>query len=342
MGYIGNGPYQGVLTGGNIQDGTVETTDLADGAVTTVKINDGAVTAAKLAAGAIPDATSLEDSGGTTRVQATTSGADVTGNLNVTGEMNFTGSTTNFLDYRDSLNIRTQNSSPSGYETSIYMLKDSGVYLNYDGVSKLNTASFGASVTGTLEADYLTARPQNGGVGSEGGEIKLTGASGYGEVNLDNYAGGFRIHGTFGVPVSVDSAGRVTMPYQPVAAVSRETSTWSTLDTIVWNAVYLNVGSHYNASTGVFTCPVAGHYLVSIMTMSGSQSTMDIELRKNGATTQQLVPYQTDTGALHNQVSGMTVVNCAANDTLAFKLNSGSIYAGTSGRHSAVLFKLLN
>ena len=48
MGYIGNGPYQGVLTGGNIQDGTVETTDLADGAVTTVKISDGNITAAKM------------------------------------------------------------------------------------------------------------------------------------------------------------------------------------------------------------------------------------------------------------------------------------------------------
>jgi hypothetical protein len=50
MGYIGNAPYQGVLTGGNIQDGTVETTDLANGAVTTVKLGDGQVTAGKLAA----------------------------------------------------------------------------------------------------------------------------------------------------------------------------------------------------------------------------------------------------------------------------------------------------
>lgn len=49
MGYIGNAPYQGVLTGGNIQDGTVETTDLADGAVTTVKLGDNQVTVGKLA-----------------------------------------------------------------------------------------------------------------------------------------------------------------------------------------------------------------------------------------------------------------------------------------------------
>jgi hypothetical protein len=48
MGYIGNAPYQGVLTGGNIQDGTVETIDLADEAVTTTKLHDQAVTAGKL------------------------------------------------------------------------------------------------------------------------------------------------------------------------------------------------------------------------------------------------------------------------------------------------------
>ena len=48
MGYIGNAPYQGVLTGGNIQDGTVETTDLADAAVTTAKLHDQAVTEGKL------------------------------------------------------------------------------------------------------------------------------------------------------------------------------------------------------------------------------------------------------------------------------------------------------
>jgi hypothetical protein len=44
MGYIGNGPYQGVLTGGNIQDGTVDTADLKDGSVTAAKLAEGAVT----------------------------------------------------------------------------------------------------------------------------------------------------------------------------------------------------------------------------------------------------------------------------------------------------------
>lgn len=48
MGYIGNAPYQGVLTGANIQDGTVDTADIANDAVTTVKMADVSVTAGKL------------------------------------------------------------------------------------------------------------------------------------------------------------------------------------------------------------------------------------------------------------------------------------------------------
>ena len=62
MAFIGNSPYQGMVSGGNIQDGTVGTADLEDGAVvasklgtyavTTDKVANGAITAIKLAAGA--------------------------------------------------------------------------------------------------------------------------------------------------------------------------------------------------------------------------------------------------------------------------------------------------
>lgn len=59
MGYLGNNPYQGVLTGGSIQDGTVDTADLAPGAITTTKLEDNSVTASKIAAGAgLPSQTS--------------------------------------------------------------------------------------------------------------------------------------------------------------------------------------------------------------------------------------------------------------------------------------------
>lgn len=60
--------------------------------------------------------------------------------------------------------------------------------------------------------------------------------------------------------IIVDSAGRVTMPYQP--AVQVDGALHSGLN-YIGNDVRTNVGGHFNASTGVFTAPVSGTYLVS-------------------------------------------------------------------------------
>jgi hypothetical protein len=53
MGMIGNSLAQGLISGANIQDGTVDTPDLKDSAVTTAKITDANVTTAKIADGAV-------------------------------------------------------------------------------------------------------------------------------------------------------------------------------------------------------------------------------------------------------------------------------------------------
>ena len=139
----------------------------------------------------------------------------------------------------------------------------------------------------------------------------------------------------------IDSAGRVTMPYQPSAALGR-LSTWSSNTTVLWDQVHHNIGNHYNSATGLFTCPVAGIYMISIMAMTDATvATLDIEAQKNGSVYQGLVPYQS-AGPSYNQVSGVTFVSCSAGDTLAFKLNGGNIYgASNSGRHSACAFRLM-
>ena len=65
---------------------------------------------------------------------------------------------------------------------------------------------------------------------------------------------------------------------------------------------------------------------------------MDLELHKNGSNANNiLVPYNASTGGSYNQVSGTCIIQCAANDYLQFKLNSGSVY---SGRHSNISFAL--
>jgi hypothetical protein len=64
----------------------------------------------------------------------------------------------------------------------------------------------------------------------------------------------------------IDSAGRVTTPYQP-AFHAVCTSYPSSSQTIVFNSVNLNQGGHYNNTNGRFTAPVAGVYHFTFSTL---------------------------------------------------------------------------
>ena len=59
-------------------------------------------------------------------------------------------------------------------------------------------------------------------------------------------------------------------------------------ETVVFENVLLNLGGGYDATTGVFTCPMDGVYIfsTSIMTISGShteQTRVHVDIMKNGA-----------------------------------------------------------
>mgnify|MGYP000547583770 CR=1 FL=1 len=66
----------------------------------------------------------------------------------------------------------------------------------------------------------------------------------------------------------IDSAGRVTMPYQPsfYADVSSTTTFQGNVSNAVaiFNRATVNIGNHYSTATGKFTAPVAGTYVFSI------------------------------------------------------------------------------
>jgi len=61
-----------------------------------------------------------------------------------------------------------------------------------------------------------------------------------------------------GVPFKIDSAGRVTMPYQPkfIARLSGNHSAGN----VVYNVGVVNDGGYYSTTTGRFTAPVNGLY----------------------------------------------------------------------------------
>ena len=136
------------------------------------------------------------------------------------------------------------------------------------------------------------------------------------------------------------NGGVVTAPTQPLTVVRYAANTehgsynaGSNRNIIICKPsnVEINQGSHFNTSTGQFTCPVDGTYRVSFM---GNYLNNDvsnyvlIQIRKNGSSVDQY--YQDDLGTW-NHVIRVAYITCSANDTLEVYNNSDSAGASKGG-----------
>lgn len=86
--------------------------------------------------------------------------------------------------------------------------------------------------------------------------------------------------------LAVDSAGRVTMPYQPAVFAQRTGGSISGNSTIPFDNLLVNTGGHYSSATGRFTAPVGGVYQVichGIIGNNGSAANSDFKVLKNGS-----------------------------------------------------------
>tara|TARA_R110000803_G_scaffold25416_1_gene60753 strand:+ start:6772 stop:7464 length:693 start_codon:yes stop_codon:yes gene_type:complete len=63
----------------------------------------------------------------------------------------------------------------------------------------------------------------------------------------------------------LDAAGQITYPYQPCFSAYRSSYQYNIADngTIIFNAEAFDVGSDFNTTTGTFTAPVTGKYLLT-------------------------------------------------------------------------------
>ena len=137
--------------------------------------------------------------------------------------------------------------------------------------------------------------------------------------------------------MKIDNAGRVTMPYQPAfeatvgTAFSGDGSVAGT-ETFVFSLARVNVGSHYNTSTGIFTAPVTGLYQFNFFLAPATSSTtaryFRAQLVKTSGSTSDVIlaPHNTINNpsgdADYNNVSASGVISLSANDTVKIQFGS--------------------
>jgi len=134
--------------------------------------------------------------------------------------------------------------------------------------------------------------------------------------------------------LGVSSGGVVTRPQTPYmrAVLSGQGSFYRAL-TVTFGSVISNVGSCWNNSTGIWTCPVAGYYLVTMGGLaSGSGQGVTgygyFYIFKNGS----IAHFSHWNNATSwDYCSLSAVLSCAANDTINFRIISGPADNSGSG-----------
>lgn len=134
--------------------------------------------------------------------------------------------------------------------------------------------------------------------------------------------------------VFIDSAGRVTKPYQPYVFARPPTgfaiSTGTTV-TGTWSAQY-NVGNHFNTN-GTFTAPITGIYQVTWSIFVTDDSTrLDSYINKNGTAYVRTEINGYTSGSANKSSSITASIKLAANDTITFGsyTASGTTYVSNS------------
>ena len=119
--------------------------------------------------------------------------------------------------------------------------------------------------------------------------------------------------------MTVDSSGRVTTPQRPAFATTGTNYTQSNnaYSIIIPNAETFDNGSNYNASTGVFTAPIAGLYMFGFWGLSYNHAghANNIAYHKGGSIIGQSIQFNGDSVG-HALASGSIILELNATNTV--------------------------
>lgn len=146
--------------------------------------------------------------------------------------------------------------------------------------------------------------------------------------------------------MTVDDSGRVTTPYQPsMAAHSQGVSAVAYNGTPYIPAVVShNVGNHYNASTGTFTCPVAGKYLCTFQFLINTPNTTShaaVHWEKNGSRNGSDAHTEYHSSRSYEPLSLSWIIDASQNDAITLWVDTNEGAAIYQGQYSNMSIRLL-
>jgi hypothetical protein len=137
----------------------------------------------------------------------------------------------------------------------------------------------------------------------------------------------------------------VTTPNQPMFGAYNYSGTATAIggyNPMRWANVHTNVGNHFNNSTGKFTFPVSGKYVVfcNINHKAADANWSGLYMLYN--TSVQMVSWSMNTAATeHDNVIISSLVSASANDTLAFCWHNSYTAPSTNASYNMAYIYLL-
>ena len=147
--------------------------------------------------------------------------------------------------------------------------------------------------------------------------------------------------------MTISTAGYVTAPYQAGFKATITQNPTSHNQTVIWNSVeYQTPDNSFNTTTGEWTVPQTGRYLVSIGLISGRNQTPGdwyVDLLVNGgtATGGRFYTSKAGTANVHAQVNGSGIFKLSSGDKIKAFLASEVGSVAVSSIHNLFCAELL-